>query len=166
MRCRSGNFPVHRTHQSRCQCGHPDPNGYVIRIAGNGSAISARQHLCFVVQPDDGKAFGFGEFNQQWVLLAAGNAPGSPRLSNQTLPNMSFDENCAPAPSRIGAVNTGEGLPISGEGISRGSRVKPMARKTTSTMKDGQRYQRFFHAATAFALAIPLVSTCLANFLR
>ena len=35
----------------------------------------------------------------------------------------------------IGAVNAGAGLLISGDGISRGSRVSPMARKMTRTPK-------------------------------
>jgi hypothetical protein len=75
-------------------------------------------------------------------------------LSSQTLPCRSFGENVASGWCSCGSVKAGAGLPISGEGTSRGLRLRPMARNTTSTMKmpSGSR-KRFMPLLSSLALA-------------
>src|SRR5450830_248039 len=65
-------------------------------------------------------------------------------LSSQTLPSMSLLEKDCPGLSSTGVVNRGAGLSIKGEGISWGSRVSPMAKKTSKTAKIANGMYAFF----------------------
>src|SRR5208283_1076614 len=56
-------------------------------------------------------------------------------LSNHTLPLRSAGPSVSPGACSLDSRNAGAGLPISGEGTSRGSRLKPTQRKVTRTTK-------------------------------
>src|SRR5258706_7960525 len=53
----------------------------------------------------------------------------------QTFPAISFCENVLPGVASSGSSKAGAGLPISGEGTSRGSSLRPAARSATSKAK-------------------------------
>ena len=74
-------------------------------------------------------------------------------FSSQTWPNMSFTENCRSGACRCGAINMGAGLPIKGDGISRGSLVRPIAKNTASTTKSASGMNAFFTSYLSWSIS-------------
>src|SRR3972149_10243314 len=76
------------------------------------------------------------------------------KLSSQTLPVSSFDENTFPWSWSCGSEKSGADFPTKGDGISRGLSVSPTARKPTTTTKiESGKRNRFMQPS-----ALPSVS--------
>jgi len=125
--CRSRTSPARRTRRSR---GPRRRRGRRRRACTGRRAVQAsacRRRLVLVVQPDERDELGLAELDQQRMLLAAGDAPRRPHVEQ---PHLAL--HVGRAHGLVGGVQLvaherGAGLPISGDGTSRGSVQVPRA---------------------------------------
>ena len=76
------------------------------------------------------------KLDQHRVLVAAGHAPRGPDVEQPDLAQQVLAaQRAVSGASSRGSLKAGAGLPISGEGTSRGLSFRPTARKPTSTTK-------------------------------